>query len=245
MRYSTVLLDVGETLIGPAVPFGVVYANVLADHGLQLPPERLQAAIVDTMAWSMREIPPGIDRYGHFPGGEAEYWLRFSQRVLQHATGDEVDPQLAVRALDGLRNAFKLPTAWQVYPDVVPALEALKAQGVQLGIVSNWDSRLNGVLEMLDLARHFAVIGVSHLEGFEKPDPELFRIVLRKLDADPASALHIGDVPELDGVGARAAGVDCLIVDRKDRLADCGHPTIPDFTDLPRRAEHGYEIGAS
>lgn len=243
MRYAAVLLDVGDTLIGPAVPFGVVYARVLASHGLELDPARLQAAILDTVAWSMREIPPGVDRYGHFPGGESEYWRHFSRRVLEQATGAEVDGNLGDRALDGLRDAFKAPSAWEVFPDVVPVLAALTARGVSLGIVSNWDSRLPAVLDMLDLSRWFAAVGVSHLEGVEKPDPRLFHVVLRRLAVDPSAALHVGDVPELDGAGARAAGVDCLIVDRRDKLGGADVPAVRDLSALPRIVERGLEHG--
>ena len=54
MRYPVVLLDVGETLVGPAEPFGSVYARVLSQHGIDLTEDRLQASIADTAKWSMR-----------------------------------------------------------------------------------------------------------------------------------------------------------------------------------------------
>jgi putative hydrolase of the HAD superfamily len=245
VRYAAVLLDVGETLIGPRVPFGAVYARVLAEQGLALAAEPLQAAILDTVAWSSRTIAPGVDRYGHFPGGETEYWQRFARRVLRQASGGEVDAELAARAVDALREAFRPPAAWEVFPDVVPALEALAGRGVRLGIVSNWDSRLPRLLDGLDLAHWFDAVGVSHLEGVEKPDPRLFAVVLRRLRVEPGAALHVGDVPELDGAGARAAGVDCLIVDRKGRLHGDAHPRVEDLSALPSIAARGMTPAVS
>lgn len=50
--------------------------------------------------------------------------------------------------------------------------------------------------------------------GAAKPDPTIFELALRRLRVDAAAALHVGDTPELDGEGARAAGIDVVIVDR-------------------------------
>jgi putative hydrolase of the HAD superfamily len=82
------------------------------------------------------------------------------------------------------------------------------------------------------------MIGVSHLEGVEKPDPTLFRRVLARLSAPREQALHVGNLPDEDLEGARAAGVDGLLVDRHGRL-DGSHMTVRDLSDLPRIAAKG------
>ena len=64
---------------------------------------------------------------------------------------------------------------WDVYPDVVPALEALRARGVALGIVSNFDSRVVRILEGLALAPWFASVTLSSAVGATKPDPRDLR----------------------------------------------------------------------
>jgi len=132
--------------------------------------------------------------------------------------------------------AFSDPDSWRVADDVRPALETLRRDGVRLAVVSNWDSRLPRLLATLGLDGYFETLGVSALEGCEKPDPALFRAVLRRLGADPAQALHVGDVPELDLAGARAAGVDALLIDREGRA---GTPAIRTLRDLPHVARHG------
>ncbi len=242
MRYRAVLFDVGETLIGPREGFGAVYARVLAGLGLELPADRLERALREVSAAVEREIPAGADRYRHFPGGEAEYWRRFAEHALERATGCAPDAALASRALGGLRAAFRAPEAWRVYDDVPPALERLRTAGVRLGVVSNWDSNLVDVLRMLGLDRHFETIGVSHLEGVEKPDPRFFRVVLERMGVAPRDALHVGDRPDMDLAGARAAGVDALLIDRRGRYADADHPRIDDFRGLDARV--GLDPGA-
>ena len=214
MRYRTVLFDVGDTLIGPRGSFGAIYQRVMGELGLELPAESYNGPMREVMQQMNAAIPTGVDRYSHFPGGELDYWLRFSTQVLERATGKAVEQKLAEGALQKLRVAFVQPWAWQVFPDVVPALQSLREMGVQLGVVSNWDSRLQRILAMLGLEEYFEQLGVSHLERVEKPDPRLFRIVMERLKAGPEEALHIGDLPELDGAGARAAGIDFLLIDR-------------------------------
>jgi putative hydrolase of the HAD superfamily len=224
--------------VGPAVSFGEVYSRVLSEMGVSLDASRLQRGISETADEIDGEIPPGIDRYAHVPGGEAEYWLRFSARVLSKASDSAVASEAPANTVARLRDAFRDPAAWVVFPDVRPALKALTRDGVRLGVVSNWDSRLPEVLEMLKLADYFEEIGVSHLAGVEKPDPALFHGVLDSMDATPSQALHVGDVPRLDLEGARAAGVDGLLVDRHGRL-DSDYRAVRDLSTLPEIARHG------
>ena len=171
MRYRVVLLDAGGTIIGPRESFGAVYRRAFRLLGIDVPEGVLELSIRDVWRAMMDEVPSGTDRYAHYGGGEEEYWLRFSRRTVEHATGERIDDRLARQALDLLREAFRQPAAWQVYPDVFPALDALKADGARLGVVSNWDSRLPAILRMLGLTDYFDAAGVSHLEAVEKPDP--------------------------------------------------------------------------
>jgi len=179
-----------------------------------------------------RLVPRGSDRYSHFPGGESEYWFRFAKATIERASPLPVEDGFVREALDRLGRAFRERGAWTVYADVVPALGELRAAGVRLGVVSNWDSRLPRLLDDLGLAPFFDAVAVSHLEGVEKPDPELFHRVLRRLHARPDGALHVGDVPEVDLDGARAAGLDAALVDRRGKL-DGSYPAMKDLTLLP------------
>jgi putative hydrolase of the HAD superfamily len=240
-RYPIVLFDVGQTLVGPAESYGAVYYRVLVDLGVEVESVALERAIREVTAEMARRIPPGRDRFAHF-GGESGFWSRFVCDVLERATGRVADDRFARRALDSLWDAFGRPSAWRVFDDVLPTLDQLRRSGTRLGVVSNWDSRLPRLLELLDLGDYFETLAVSHIEGVEKPDAALFRRALERLDARPDQALHVGDVKELDVVGARAAGIDGILLDRQGREAD-DVVTIRDLRELPPIAAAGLDAG--
>jgi putative hydrolase of the HAD superfamily len=88
------------------------------------------------------------------------------------------------------------------------------------------------VLERLELARFFDAVIVSSLEGVEKPDPRIFRRAIETLGAEAETTAHVGDLPEIDLEGARAAGLRGILVDRTGRL-EASHGAIPDLRSLP------------
>jgi putative hydrolase of the HAD superfamily len=241
-RYPLVLFDAGETLISPRDSFGAVYARVLAELGVPLPAPALERGLRRCWADTNEALVPGVDRYGAARGGEDAYWLRFVTGTLARTPGAPRDPEFAVRALTPLREAFRDPASWRVFDDVWPVLHELRDGGARLAVVSNWDSGLPALLTRLGLARWFDAIVVSHLEGVEKPHPELFLRAVARLSGEPRDALHVGDVPELDGEGARAAGIRCVIVDRRSRLA-AEHEALPDLSAVPALARNGVGLG--
>jgi len=113
---------------------------------------------------------------------------------------------------DYLKEHWQSLQVWPITPGAKEVLSELKALGFKLGVVSNWDWTLPGVLRATGLAGFFDYIGVSALEGVAKPDPRLFQVVLRALQVEPQQALHVGD-SEDDLKGALAAGVRPILFD--------------------------------
>lgn len=238
-RFRAVLLDAGGTLIGPRESYGAVYARVMAGLGIERPTAVFESALRDTWEEMNRLVPAGADRYGWFPGGEQGYWLRFARLALEKAgVGRHEAP--VEQVLEGLRESFLAPSSWLVYPEVPAVLDELRRLGARLAVVSNWDSRLPGLLDRLGLADRFDAIVVSHLEGIEKPHPDLFRRGLERLRARSSEALHVGDTPELDLAGARAAGLEAVLVDRAGRL-DPSLCSLRDLRALPAIAARGRD----
>jgi putative hydrolase of the HAD superfamily len=241
LRYPIVLFDAGDTLITPRESFGAVYAHVLGTLGVTLQARDLEQGLRRCWAETNRAMEPGVDRYGMGGAGEQAYWLRFVAGTLAFTPGAPQDASFAARAVTPLREAFRDPASWRVFDDVIPALSALRDAGARLAIVSNWDSGLPALLERLGLASWFDAIVVSHLEGMEKPRPELFLRAVMRLGGRPGEALHVGDVPELDAAGAKAAGISSVIVDRRNR-ASAQRSAFADLSTVPGIARHGAMV---
>lgn len=98
------------------------------------------------------------------------------------------------------------------------ALNRLRRAGLQLGVVSNSDGRVEEALSAAGLRGCFDVVIDSALVGVEKPDPAIFRAALDALRVSPGQALYVGDLYEIDVVGANAAGMPAVL------LAPAGMP---------------------
>jgi 2-haloalkanoic acid dehalogenase type II len=103
---------------------------------------------------------------------------------------------------------------FRAYPDAPPALAVLRARGLRLACVSNWDVSLPQVLERCGLGAAFDVVVTSAGSGSRKPDPAIFEVALERCGCRPGQVLHVGDSADEDVAGAEAAGIRCLLIDR-------------------------------
>jgi putative hydrolase of the HAD superfamily len=103
---------------------------------------------------------------------------------------------------------------FSAYPDVAPALGALRDRGLRLVAVSNWDCSLPRVLDRCGLGGMLDGTVTSAEAGARKPDPAIFAAALELAGCDASEAVHVGDTAEEDVAGARAAGIRPLLIDR-------------------------------
>jgi putative hydrolase of the HAD superfamily len=125
-------------------------------------------------------------------------------------------------------------------PDVIPTLAALRDADVKLGIVANtiWPGEvIDQHLESLGLIEFFPVRVYSTEHVAQKPHPNLFRVALDELQLASAETLFVGDEPAIDILGARRAGMRCILraknpSKRDSRLADHVIERIGQLTDI-------------
>ncbi len=122
---------------------------------------------------------------------------------------------------------------YRLFADVTPALDAVDARGLRCAVVSNWDCSLPAVLAQLGIAERFAMVTVSAVVGFRKPDPRIFAHALAALGLQPEQAIHVGDDRQRDVDGARSAGLRAVLIDRSTERADAGYERIADLRSLP------------
>jgi putative hydrolase of the HAD superfamily len=140
------------------------------------------------------------DRDGYAPRKEL-----FSGMVTQF----ELPLGLAETLLSDYRAGF--PSACVLFSDAVPTLSSLRASGLKLGLITNGSVRMQGgKLESLALAPMFDTVLIADAEGVSKPDPQIFHRALERLDTNPPQAVYVGDRPDIDVAGARAAGMQAI-----------------------------------
>lgn len=120
-----------------------------------------------------------------------------------------LESDVADRLLTDYRAGF--PRACRLFPDAIKTLSSLRASGFKLGLITNGSLRMQSrKLECLALASTFDAVLISDAEGVSKPDPQIFLRALERLEVEPAAAAFVGDNPEVDVAGARAAGMRAI-----------------------------------
>ena len=93
---------------------------------------------------------------------------------------------------------------------VVKALAVIRAQGLRLVVLSDFDSEFK--LEALGLSGTFERVYSGEALGQLKPSPRLFEHVIRDLGIRPEALLHVGDRPETDAASSAAVGYKAMIL---------------------------------
>jgi putative hydrolase of the HAD superfamily len=224
-----VTLDAAGTLIAVAEPVGETYARVAARHGLRVSAREAEGRFRRALAAQAPLAFPHsheAERREH----ERAWWYAVVRGALGATTGDGLEA-----ACTELFAHYADPDAWRVFPEVPRVLETLRARGVLLAVVSNFDGRLVPLLAALGLSQRVDAVVHSSQAGSAKPDPAIFLEALARLGVAPADALHVGDDPAADVEGARRAGLAAALVDRRGTgpAVTGGVPVLRSLDELP------------
>ena len=164
-------------------------------------------------------------------------WL-FFDLILERA-GIARSPATAA-ALTELHAYHQANNLWELVPDGVrPALGALRARGLTLVVVSNANGTLCAHLERTGRHQSFAHVVDSCEVGVENPDPRIFHIALARAGARPETTIHVGDLYQVDVVGARAAGLRGVLLDETNLHAGADCPRVRSLAELVSQIEQG------
>jgi len=95
------------------------------------------------------------------------------------------------------------------------ALETLRTlldRGYRVAVISNADGRVRGLLESAGLAPLLEFVIDSAEVGVEKPDPRIFHAATDRLALPPSACAYVGDIYEIDVLGAQGAGLTGILV---------------------------------
>ena len=217
---KAVFFDAGHTLLYAHPDIGTVYAQATATFGVELAPERFAEAFVPVFQETTRiysQTRTASDSQ------DLEMWRDITRRIY-----DRLPALSGIRFeswFETLYRRFGEPEVWRFYDDVEAVLASLRARGLTIGVVSNWDTRLKSICDGLGLSRLVDFIVISAAVGVRKPDPAIFRMALEKAGVRPEEAIHVGDLPEEDAEGARRAGLTPVLIDRRKRITPAAVPS--------------------
>ena len=219
-RVTTVLFDAGGVLLD--LDYAFLKRLLEARHVPTTVPE---------LSASESIARTTIDRRVREGGRTSEAWRDYF-RILLTRVG--APPEGTEEIIDTLAEAHQRVGLWTVAIEgAVTTVRALKDAGHRLGVVSNAEGRVERDLDGAGYAGLFETVVDSHLVGFEKPDPEIFRIAMERMSVAPETAVFLGDVPAVDVVGARAAGLTAVLLDRHDLYVTVDVPRLRSITELP------------
>src|SRR5215211_1155089 len=192
-RARAVLLDALGTLVELEPPW-VHLGRALGAR----PDERLVRAVRAEMAYYKDHSHEGRDAssLGDLRGRCAA--------VLSRELGREISVETMMASI-----------RFRAYADAAPALAELRGLGLRLVCASNWDVSLPHVLARCGLDGTLDAVVTSAEVGARKPDPAIFAAALERAGCQSGEAIYVGDTPEEDLDGARAAGLRALLIDRK------------------------------
>jgi putative hydrolase of the HAD superfamily len=207
--------DAGNTLVFPN--FALV-AEKLAGRGARVTAGELERG--EQRARFLLDDPEVIRG-----SNDGARWTLYFETIFRFCGVSDAPVVAAV--LDELRKIHKVSNLWEVVPPEVPAaLEALRGR-FKLSVISNANGTVREKLRRVGLLEYFETVLDSHEEGIEKPDPRIFRAAMERTGARAETSLYVGDFYHIDVTGARAAGMEAVLIDPADLHRDKPVRRIP------------------
>jgi len=208
---AAVFFDAVGTLIHPRPDAASVYAEVGQRLGSRHTAEEIAQRF--RSAFHLREEEDRREGWRTDEERELRRWREIVAEVL-----DDVTDRAGCFA--ALYDHFRRPESWECAAETGPVLRELARRGLAVGLASNFDERLRHVAAGLPELRPVRHLVISAEVGWRKPAPAFFAAVRAAAQLPPERILFIGDDPENDFDGARAAGMHALLFDAKNRHSD-------------------------
>jgi putative hydrolase of the HAD superfamily len=225
-----VFFDAADTLFHVHGTVAEMYLRHAVQFGFPEKEESL-SAIKQAFSRAFQEAPPpvfAVTEPAQIKHSERLWWFDIVHNVFYRVGMFERFDDF----FDQVFRAFEDHRAWRLFPETASTLVRLKAQDLELGIISNFDSRLFTVMRGLGIAEAFDTVTISSLAQAAKPAPKIFQVALEKHAVDPDEALHVGDSLRDDVEGARKTGLHAVLLDREGRRQAAGVQTIKSLEDL-------------
>jgi putative hydrolase of the HAD superfamily len=218
-----ILFDALGTLLELEPPAPRLRDELAERHGVTVSLEQAERAISSEIAFYRRHLDEGREP------ASLDHLRERCAAILRGALPKAAQERLP--APSELVGTLLASLHFSAYPDAAPALAAYQARGLRLVVVSNWDVSLHGVLDEVGLRPRLDAILTAAEAGVRKPAPGIFQAALRLAGVGSAEAIHVGDSLEEDVAGARAAGIEPVLVRRDGSPGADGVRTVANLAE--------------
>jgi len=226
---QAVFFDFYGTLAGWEPAAGDIQRRSAAAEGLDLDADAIEQAYPRANALLDREN--AVQRLASRTPEQRESFLAEYEQTLLATAGYDVSLDVARAIWLRVRSA---PKELALYPDARSTLEELRNSGFILGVISNMGTDLPDYLEHMGITGLIEAAVSSGEVGVAKPHPAVFEAALRKVGVGASEALHVGDGYESDVLGAAAAGLGALYLQRDANGSDPGkHAVVGSLSEVP------------
>jgi putative hydrolase of the HAD superfamily len=117
----------------------------------------------------------------------------------------------------------------RLFPGALETIDALKAAGVRLALVTNGQSGpQRAKVERFDLARRFDHVQIEGDHGFGKPEERAYRHALQAVGVGAHEAWMVGDNLEWEVAAPQRLGIFAIWHDHLGDGLPAGSPIVPD-----------------
>lgn len=201
-RPLAVGFDAVGTFLHFAEPVAVTYDRLGREFGLEATELTMHRRLDLAFQAAPSMVPPQGEERAVF---ERRWWMNLAARVY----GCALDDADFLACFDALFDYFAQPAAWRVHEEFGPMLLQLREMEVKLAVISNFDARLDDLLDEM-LPGVFDVVALPGNSGFQKPDARIFTWTAAQLDVLPGRMMHLGDREQDDVIAAQKAGLHAL-----------------------------------
>ncbi|NXF95463.1 HDHD3 protein, partial [Eubucco bourcierii] len=232
LRLRLLTWDVKDTLLRLRQPLGESYAAEARAHGVQVPPDTLSRSFREAYEEQSRRFP----NYGRGQGlGSRQWWGDVVKQTFR-LSGVHDDRVLTAMA-EQLYHDFCSARSWELMPGASETLRQCHQRGFRMGVVSNFDQRLETILCHCGLRHHFDFVLSSEAAGFAKPDGRIFQQALSLAGVPPGLAAHVGDDYARDYRAARALGMHSFLLCSGEQPEVPSEHVLPTLSHLLARIE--------
>ncbi len=223
-RYQCLAFDAVGTIIHPTPSAAEVYYCLARRYGSQLSAEEIAGRFRTAFRVSEQGDVTAEPGQGHTTS-EAREELRWRQ-IVASVIDDIADTD---RCFSDLFAHFARPASWSCFDDVPETISRFQAAGYRLAIASNFDSRLHAVCNGMASLRAIELRIISSEVGCRKPGRLFFAALVARAGCHAGDVLMIGDDRANDVEGARAAGLEAILIKRRGH---CGPGEISSLIEL-------------